>query len=128
MNISRNERKELDALSKEVFGTSSRWQKLVNRGYVELVTEKVTETVPGENGEPDTTREVDAPKLRKDGAHQSVMKQHTVESIREAMLEGKAKIDEMKAKIAAMQAEQAAKQEADARAKALQESAGGSAV
>jgi hypothetical protein len=112
--LTRAEREELNALSKEVFGASSRWQKLVTNGYSELVTQQVIEEVPAEKaGDAPTTREVTAPLLRADGARQSVTKYHTVESIRAYMVERKAKIEEIRAAIK--------KQQEEARAKKAQE-------
>lgn len=35
MNLTYTKRQELNALSKQVFGTTSRWQKLVNKGVAE---------------------------------------------------------------------------------------------
>jgi len=128
MNISRDNRKLLDALSTEVFGTSSRWQKLVNKGYYEVVTEKKTETVPGVDGAPDTTKEVDVPVLTASGGQQMVKKYHTPESISLVMsdmleqkrlwLEGMRKAE----------AEKKAKEDADALNKQVQEASGGSAT
>lgn len=43
MNITTKEREELEALSKDVFGASSRWQTIMKNGYnkpVEQITKK----------------------------------------------------------------------------------------
>ena len=128
MNLTRNERKELDTMSKEVFGSTSHWQKLVNKGYIQQITEKKTETVLGVDGAPDTTKEVDSPVLRADGAHQAVTKYHTVESIKALLLEMKTQRDKIMAMIQAQQTEQKAKAEQDEIAKKVQEEAGGAAT
>jgi hypothetical protein len=62
MNITREQRKELDALSKAVYGTSSKWKKLLDKGYLETLTEEKEETVPGQTNEDGT---VTAPTVRK---------------------------------------------------------------
>jgi len=45
------ERKELDQLSKECFGASSRWQKIVNNGVAETYERDREVLVPRANGE-----------------------------------------------------------------------------
>lgn len=96
--LSSTEKAELNALSKEVFGATSRWQKLVNDGYSRLLTEKVQELVPSEKeGQEGRTVESDAPVKRADGAYQSVLTRHTVESIRTYMAERKAQLDSIRA-------------------------------
>ena len=110
--LTRNEKEELNALSKDVFGSSSRWQKLVDRGSMELVTEKVTEFVPAEISENEgTTREVQVPLKRKDGANQYAVKRHTVESIREYMVQRKTMLDQVRAEVKRLQDEAKAKEE-----------------
>ena len=137
MNISRAERKELDLLSKDIFGSSGRWQKLVDKGYDEMVTEEVEETVPAEKeGEEPTKRTVKVPVLNAQGAHQFVRKYYTIESVLEFMVEQKKQLDEVRAQIARQRdeliakinAENAAKQakeEAEALAKQVQDAAAG---
>jgi hypothetical protein len=125
--------RELDALSKDVFGSSSRWKKLVERGYVEPLTEERTEYVPGktkEDGteEEGTTRQVQVPVKRHDGASLMVQKRHSVESIHVYMLGRKAKLDEIRAMIKKQQDEARAKQEAAAEADRVIARAAGSAV
>lgn len=121
MNIDRKTREELAALSLEVYGTSSKWKKFVETGYVELLTEDINEIVPGVDGAPDTQRTVKTPLRRKDGAYQSVVKYHTIDSIREVMLERREQI----AKIKEIQKKLKEQKELN---KKVQESAGGSAL
>lgn len=119
---------ELNALSKEVFGSSSRWKKIVERGVPELMTEEITEYVPDENGGEGTTRQVTRPIKRHDGANQSIVKRHTVESVRELMLKRRVEIAEVMAKIQQAQKEEEEKKAAQELAKKVQEQAGGAAV
>lgn len=94
------ERKELDLLSKDIFGSSSRWQKLVDKGYTEAVMEDVEEEVPAEKeGEAPTKQMVKKPVLV-NGAQKLVKKWHTVESVLAYMVEQKAQLDVIRAKMA----------------------------
>lgn len=127
------EREQLDALSKEVFGASSRWQSLVTKGYSELVTEEVEEYVPeatDKDGKvtPGFNRKVRVPVKRKDGALQSTKKYHDIKSVTIYMLDRKAQLDKIKAEVKRMQDEARAKKEADALAKRVHEDAQGSAA
>jgi hypothetical protein len=122
-------RKELQALSKEVLGSSSRWQKMLERGTQELLTEDVTEYVPGKTDEDEgTTRVVKLPVKRKDGALQYVIKHYTPESLKAMLLDLKEKRDNMIIQINKMNAEQKAKQALEAQMKKVQETIGGSAA
>lgn len=125
---SRPVREALKALSKEVFGASSRYEKLFE--YDHVLTHKVKETVPGENGAPDTEREVEVPLMAKGTTKvkQSVRKYRSVEEVMQVMLDFKAKRDAFIAEMKAQQEAAKAKQEADAKAKKLQDDLGGSAL
>jgi hypothetical protein len=48
--MTHTERHELNALSKQVFGTSSRWQKIVQNGVSEPYSRDREVMVPGPNG------------------------------------------------------------------------------
>jgi len=104
--MDRKTRDELNSLSKQVFGTSSRWQKLVNDGFQEVITEDVTEQVPQDDG---TTveRVVKVPK-KVNGAVQSVTKRYTVEGVMQLMLDLKKRQDDYKAVIKEMEEKKAA--------------------
>ena len=129
MQLTKNERKELDALSRDVFGISSRWQKMVEKGEKELVTHEVTETVPAEKeGEEPTTRQVRVPLLSERGEQQFVMKRHTVECVKELLSGYKSQLDTIRAQIAAQKEEASAKQRAEEQAKQLHKELSGSAV
>lgn len=127
MNISKALRNELNTLSKELFGTTSRWQKLVDKGYDELVTEEVEETVPAEKeGEEATTRKVKMPVLLR-GSRQFVRKFHTVESVREFMGVQKIQMDLIRAQIKQAQEDAKKKQEEEQAAKDVHQALSGSA-
>jgi hypothetical protein len=128
-DLTREERDELNALSKEVFGSKSKWQKLINQGYAKLLTEEVTEFVPGEKEEDEgTTRKVQVPTRRQDGARQSTTVRYTVESIKEYMLQRKEMIDNFKAQIKKQQEDAKAKKELEEQALKVHEELHGSAL
>jgi len=99
MYIDREEREELKRLSKEVFGKSGAYQKLLN-GIPELVTQLKVEEIPGENGNPGTLKETKAPVLL-NGNFQFKQRYYTLEEIKTLMLDLKKQQDERKAKIEA---------------------------
>jgi uncharacterized protein YdiU (UPF0061 family) len=125
MNISRELKEELSQLSKDVFGSRSRWIKLVEKGYDELETEEVEQEVPGKDGAPPTKQTVSKPKLRK-GVPYYVRKRHTVESIKALMLDRKEKIKQFNELLAQMKKDQE-KQAAEKKLieKVQEEAAGG---
>jgi hypothetical protein len=128
-DLSHAEREELKTLSKEVYGASSRAKKLIDQGYAELLTEETTEYVPGKTeGEEGTTRTVKIPLKRKDGAKQSVITRHTVDSIKAEMLDRKAKLDEIRAIIKKQQDEAKEKKAKDQLAQHVHERLAGSAT
>lgn len=126
--INRQTREELSALSQEVFGASSRWQKLLDKGYSKVVTEKITEFVPDEaHPEGGTTREVDVP-VKTNGVIQSRTERHTVESVRTLMVEMKTKRDAFLAEIKRRQEEEEAKKAQQALQNKVNEQLMGSAL
>jgi len=74
--MTHNERQELNALSKECFGASSRWQKFVNNGVLEPYEREREVMVPRANGEI-------VKKTFKD--KKSVVRHYTVEEVRNLM-------------------------------------------
>lgn len=122
---SREVREQLKALSKEIFGVSSRYQKLYS--YQQVLTHKVKETVPGENGAPDTEVEKEVPLLY-NGSKQSVMKHRSTEEVLQLLLDFKAKRDAYLEAMKAQQEEQKKAREEAAKAQKLQEELGGSAL
>ncbi len=128
MYLPKEEREELSALSKEVFGTRNQWQKMITKGFSELVTKKTNEVVPGENGTEPTTREVTVPVLTEYGAKQFVTKYYTPETVKEYMLGLKKQRDEIMAMIKQQNDERKAKEEQAKALKDLNAEHGGSAL
>jgi hypothetical protein len=116
MKIDQALKSELNSLSKEVFGSSSRWEKLVKKGYAEVETQEVTELVPGATDEESTTRQVQVPVMH-NGMKKMVKKFHTVESVKALMLEKKQRIEEIKASIQKQIEEVRAKKEEEEKTK-----------
>src|SRR5581483_7928079 len=128
MQVAREVKEELNALSKEVFGSTSCWQKLISNGHSELITEEVTEFVPGPtDDDPGSERKVNVPVKTPRGTYRSTIKRYTVESVCEYMLERKKQLDEIKARIKQHQEEQRAKQEHEKQKQLLHEELAGSA-
>lgn len=118
-------RNELKALSKEVFGSESKYRKLYEGK--ELISRKQSEVVPGENGEPDTTKVVDVPVLM-NGTKQFRVIYRTTDEVLTMLRDFKAKRDEILAQMKAQQeADKKAKEESEL-AKKVQENLGGSAM
>lgn len=124
----REQREQLKALSLECFGVQSRYQKLFE--YNKVLTHKVKETVPGENGQPDTEREVEVPLYAKNTTKvkQSRATYRSVEEVIALLLDFKQKREEYMAKMKAAQEEAKAARESVEKAKKLQEELGGSAL
>lgn len=124
--LSRAEREELKALSKEVFGVSSKYQKYIE-GIRVLRTREVTEEVPGENGAEPTTRTAQVPVL--EGlAKQYDLKRYSFEECRDMLLNFKTQIAAIKAEQKRLQDEEAAKKAQEALQKEVQNKIGGSVI
>lgn len=128
MYLPKEEREELSALSKEVFGTRSQWQKMVTKGYSELLTRKTSEVVPGENGAEPTTRQIDVPILTPHGSKQYITKYHTAETVKTYMLGLKKHRDDIMAMIQKQNEERKAKEEQAKLLKEVQTEHSGSAL
>lgn len=126
-NLPREQREKLKLLSSEVFGSSSKWQKLYK--FDETLKHTITETIPGIDGAEDTTKEVEVP-LYVEGTKvkQMVRKYRTTEEVEALLVTFKAKRDEYIANMKKAQADALAKRQADEAAKKLQSDFGGSAV
>lgn len=74
--MDRKTREELNQLSKEAFGASSKWQKLVNRGVPEPYERKREVVIPRANGELVTKTFTD---------HKYINKHYTVDEVRKVM-------------------------------------------
>lgn len=127
-DLTREQKTTFDALSKELFGASSRWVKLVKNGRYEQVTEEVTEYVPGEKEEDEgITRKVQVP-VKKNGMSLSTLHRFTVDEVESYMLRLKAQLEAFKEMIAKQKAEQEkAKAQAELTAK-VQDQVAGSAI
>ncbi len=127
--LTRDERQALNDLSKEVYGASSRWQKLVNDGFTQLVTEEVTEYVPNAEDESKegTTSKANVPVLYK-GLKHSVQTRYTVDEVRAIMLDRKTKLNEIKAMFKKQQDDAREKKEQEHLASQVQAELGGSAL
>lgn len=128
MDIPRELRMELNALSKEVFGTPSRWQKLLSKGTDQLLTKKVTETIPGKEGEESTTKESEVPILTKSRHKQFFRKYYTLDEVHQMLLTYKQQLDNMKAEMKKQQDEKEAKEAQEKAIVQIKEAAQGSAV
>jgi hypothetical protein len=147
MYIEREVREELNKLSKEIFGVSSRWQKFL-KGIPQTVTREVEEVVPAEmktvknedgtetqvEVTPATTKlvQIPVPLMNKDGVpfakSYKTTKTSTVEEVREILLNMKKQLDDLRAQ---MKKQQEEKEAAEAQAKAeasVREAGTGSAV
>lgn len=127
MDLSRELREELKALSKEVFGASSKWQKMME--YNHVLTTKIKETVPGVDGAPDTEVEKEVPLLVEGTkVKQSVRRYRTPEEVLELLRSFKAKRDEFIANMKAQQEAAKKAKEEQAQAAKIQEELAGSAL
>lgn len=129
MTTDRQTREELNALSLAVFGSSSRWQKLVKNGYTKLKTRTVKELVPSEvEGEEPKEIEVEQPILL-NGAKQSELIRLTVDGVREMMLELQAKREAFWAQLQKQREDQeAARQQAELEKKVQDTASGATGV
>lgn len=121
----RETRELLKALSKEIFSVASKYQKLY--ASQELITRQTTETMPGENGAPDTTKEVEVPVLV-NGVKQFRTKYRSTEQVLEVLLGIKVKRDEYMAQMKKQEEEDKAKKAAEELTKKVQEDLSGSAI
>jgi hypothetical protein len=127
MYVERELRDQLNALSKEIFGVASRWQKMLET--TEYVTREVTETVKNEDGT-ETQKTAKRPVLinanplntkTPEGRPYRQAVRRTPEDVLTALQGLKAQIDDMKAK-------QKAAEELKKAEETVRESAHGSAI
>ena len=78
MNLTYKERQELNELSLKTFGTTSKWQKLLDDGVSQLYTREREVMVPKANGE--ITKKTFTDKEYR-------TKRYTVEEVRKAMVD-----------------------------------------
>lgn len=126
--ISKELKEELKTLSKEVFGSSSRYQKILDRGMLQPLTEEVTEYVPGETDEDEGfTRQVQVP-VKRNGMDVSVTKRPTPEELKQIMLDMKAKREAFLEQLKKMQEEAKTKKALEEHQKQVAKELEGSAV
>lgn len=105
---------ELNALSKEVFGTTSKWRKMIEKGVSELVEEEVKrlKIVDGK----EVTENTKVPLFHEgpNGGelHQYTLKRYTVDTVKEFMLNVLVMRQKLREAMEKMQKEQKAAQEA----------------
>jgi hypothetical protein len=121
MFLDRETRTELNELSRVVFGSSSKWQKFVEKGVWIGQTKEVEEEIPGENGAEPTKQTKTVPVLGKDGKQQKVLKRYTLEEVKNMMLTYKKIREDFMENQRKIQAQQALQQK-------VQEKASGTAV
>lgn len=121
MDITRVTRNELNELCKEIFGVPSKWRKVLEKGTSELMTRTIKENVPGENGAPDTVKEVLVPILTDYGAKQKYRKYYTVDELLNLLRD-------LKAQKIAFLAKQKSDQERKELEKKIHEQANGSVL
>jgi hypothetical protein len=125
-SLSRAEREVMKALSQAVFGRSSKWQDLIDKGAPVQVTRKIMVEEKQEDG---SMKEVEkeVPVLL-NGAPYSVMKRYTASELKGLMLDLQQRVQEMNDKLAQQQLDAAKAKTEKEQAVEIQESAGGSAI
>jgi hypothetical protein len=126
-------KEELDKLSKEVFGSSSKWKKMVEDGVIEPVLEDTKRLIPDPETDGDYKTETIKTQVSHFGANGGELskfevKRYTVDSIKAHMLDIKARFEAFRENVKKLQEEQKAKEEADKAAKEQLGANSGSAV
>jgi hypothetical protein len=121
MYIDKELREEMKALSKELLGTSSKWEKIVRDGILVPRTKMEKIIVPGKDGQPDTENEIKVLALNEQKQKVYDTKYLTAEEL----LDELRKIKSEKTK---MEEERKRQQELAKRQKDIQDIAGGTAV
>lgn len=127
MYISKAEREEFKVLSKELLGSSSRWQKLLDSGQTVITTKTVIQNIPATETTEETTKEVEVMDLL-NGTRQWHKVWHTPETLKAYLLDLKSKRDAFLEKKRLQEEEAKNKKEAAEQIEKLQEVAGGSAI
>lgn len=127
MQYSREITNELNSLSKKIFGSTSKWRKMVEKGVWELVEEDVKKLVVKDGKE--TTEMVKEPVYYTGKRENCEMKQHqlhryTLEEVKEFMLTVKDRQEQVRQAIKKIEEEQKAQKAAKLEA----EKASGSAI
>jgi hypothetical protein len=111
---------ELNQLSKEVFGSTSRWRKLVEEGEQRLVTEQITQFDPEANNGEGEEKKVTIASLHHSTnggkLYKHYLHRYTTETVKELMIAVKAKREEFMVQLKQQQIDQQAAKEATAEA------------
>lgn len=127
--VTGTERQELNALSLEVFKSSSRWKRMVENGVPTLRTREVFESVPStEEGKSDETKSTFVPVKNEHGIHVSFMKRYTLSEIKQYMLDLKRTQEEIRAMIEKLNAEKQAKAELEKTTEQVRDQLSGSSA
>lgn len=119
----REQRLQLQALSKELFGTSSKYRKLYSEKT--LITHTETQVRKHDDGT-ETTDKLQVPTLL-NGVRQYKMTYRNTEQVLQLLLDAKVKLDNYRAELKKHQEEAASKKAAEETAVKLQEELAGSA-
>lgn len=122
MNIDRKTKEELNQLSKEVFGSTSKWKKMCELGVAEPIMEDTIKLTMVDGKE--VKENVKTPVLYKDSIPTSTLRRYTIPEVREFMLTAKDRQEQVRAAIKRIEEQQ----KAQAAAKATAEAASGTAV
>jgi hypothetical protein len=101
MQISNEVKAELNALSKEIFGSTSKWRKMMELGVPEVVTEDTTKLKIVEGKEEKETVKTTVMHVGPNGGELPLnrLKRYTVDEVRSFMLEVKEKQEQIRAMI-----------------------------
>lgn len=123
MYIDRKTKEELNALSKSVFGTTSKWRKMMELGVSEIVQEDTKKLVVKDGKEEYET--IKTPVMHKDQLVVNRLKRYTIDEVREFMLMVKDRQEQFREAMKRVEEEQKAKAAAK---QTVAEEASGSAV
>ena len=117
----------MNSLSKEVFGSATRWRKLRDQGVLEVKTHTIVELVPGEDGSEAVPKETKVPDTV-NGRPVKVRRYYSEQELFDLMTERKQQFEEAVAKFQAEQKAQAEAKDAEKLQKQVHNAAVGSAV
>ena len=116
--MNKQDREAMSVLSKQVFGSRNSWRKILEKGMLDVQTRTITETVPGEDGAPDTTRQVQVAISSSNGKPIKISRYFSETELLGYMTERKDSFDAMMAQFQAQQDALVAKEKADKAAQA----------
>ena len=116
--MNKQDREAMSVLSKQVFGSRNSWRKILEKGMMDVQTRTITETVPGEDGAPDTTRQVQVAISSSNGKPIKISRYFSETELLSYMTERKDSFDAMMAQFQAQQDALVAKEKSDKAAQA----------